>query len=210
MAFGGRAVLGRKVVKIADFSRQKGYLVAGYLLLPLCMLLAACGNTMEEVGLFDSETPPEQTIRDGHVMRSENGRLQFDMTAPLIVKYRKPDARTVYPEGVEVTFFDEELLPKAFFTARYATQWDSTDMLRARDSVVIIDFRSHDTVYLQDLVWDSQQKRVYSENPVRAVNGMRITYGDSFESDDRFTNPRIIRQRGTIEWKDEDETPGDA
>jgi hypothetical protein len=73
-----------------------------------------------------------------------------------------------------------------------------------KDSVVIVDLQRGDTVYLQDLTWDQMAHRVYSPNPVRSKNGQRVTYGDSFESDDAFKTPVIIHQRGTLEWTEEE------
>jgi hypothetical protein len=72
-----------------------------------------------------------------------------------------------------------------------------------RDSVVIVDLQNGDTVYLQDLIWNQLQHRVYSDKPLRSKNGARITLGDRFDSDDEFREPHIIHQRGTLEWKEE-------
>ncbi len=166
-------------------------------------MLAGCGSGMEQVDIDVSDVPPSQTILDGHILRSEKGELQLEMTAPVILKYNKPEDKSIYPEGVKITFFDEDKKPKAFFTAKRAETYDFDNLLKASDSVVIIDYRSHDTTYLEDIVWDSRAKRIYSEHPLRSVNGKKVTYGDSFESDDHFEHPQILRQRGTIEWNEE-------
>ena len=155
--------------------------------------------------MFQQDVPPDQSIRHADIVRSEKGDLQLTMKAPLILKYSKPESKTVYPEGVEITFFDSDRSPKAFFTAKEAVSYDDRNLIEARDSVVLIDYRSHDTTYLQDLVWDSKQHRIYREHPLRSVNGSRVTYGDSFESDENFENPQILHQRGTIEWNDEED-----
>lgn len=160
---------------------------------------------MEEVQRFDRRQPPAQTIRGAHIYRSEKGQMQAELTADLIVKYTEPVEQTIFPHGLKVTFFDSLLLPKAFFTADSAIQWNETNEFRAYNNVVLIDHRSHDTVYLEDIIWDSREKRIYSDHPLHAVNGQRVTYGDRFESDDSFTNPQIVHQRGSIEWDEEEE-----
>lgn len=158
---------------------------------------------MDEVQRFERRTMPAQTIRDGHIVRSEKGELQMVMDAPVMVKYTDPVEKTIYPKGVKVTFYGSDQEATALFTSRYVVSFDDRNVIVARDSVVVVDYRSGDTTYLQDLVWDSHQKLVYSKHPLRSVNGARVTYGDSFESDDRFENPRILHQRGTVEWEDE-------
>ena len=74
--------------------------------------------------------------------------------------------------------------------------------MEAYDSVVVIDYGSGDTIYLQDLIWNSAEDRIYSEHPVRAKNGNRITLGDGFVSNQRMENMQIIHQRGIIEFED--------
>ena len=69
--------------------------------------------------------------------------------------------------------------------------------------MVIIDYDSGDTTYMESLIWDKKEKKIYSDKPLKSVNGSRVTYGDGFESDESFKNPQIFRQRGTLEFKDE-------
>ena len=71
------------------------------------------------------------------------------------------------------------------------------------NNVVVIDYQSGDTTYMETLVWDRNSKRIFSNHPLMSVNGKRVTYGDGFVSDEKLENPIILRQRGTIEWDDE-------
>ena len=75
--------------------------------------------------------------------------------------------------------------------------------MKASDSVVVIDYASGDTVYLDDIIWRDNEDIIFSNHPVRAVNGNRVTYGDGFVSDEQMSNLRITHQRGVIEFNDE-------
>ena len=114
----------------------------------------------------------------------------------------RPDTRTIYPDGVELRFYDENRRVQTLIRAKKATSFDDKNILTASDSVVVIDYTNGDTVYLKDITWESDNDIIYSHNPVRAVNGNRVTYGDGFTSDGSMTNLRITRQRGTIEFND--------
>ena len=74
--------------------------------------------------------------------------------------------------------------------------------MQASDSVVVIDYGSGDTIYLQDIVWRKDEDLIFSNHTVRAVNGNRVTYGDGFVSDGQMTNLRVTRQRGVIEFQE--------
>ena len=156
-----------------------------------------------DTSVFDPQQLPDNVIHNADVLRSESGSLQMRMTAPTVEQYSKPERKTVYPEGLRMQLYDNYNHPTAVVTARYAEQQDQRDIVLVRDSVVIIDLQSHDTTYLQELTWNRATHRIYSGKPLRQVSGERVTYGDAFESDDSLRAPRIIHQRGTIEWKDE-------
>lgn len=169
------------------------------------LLLAACHNdkAMLPQDRTDSAT---QEIRSAHVRRSERGKLQIELDAPLIQKYERPKAKTLYRSSrdkrVLLRFYDDDHRIKTSIEAGYAISFDDRDIMEAHDSVVVIDYGTGDTIYLQDLIWNSAEDRIYSEHPVHAKNGQRITQGDGFTSDPRMENMQIIHQRGIIEFED--------
>ena len=167
------------------------------------LILSACTGDMKEIERFSRQNPPDQTIKNAHVHRSEQGRLQVEIDAPSIAKFSTPSEQTVYPKGVDLRFFDELRRIKTSIHANRAVSFDDRNIMKASDSVVVIDFSTGDTIYLEDLVWRDDEDIVFSNHPVRAVNGNRITYGDGFVSDEQMTNLHITHQRGVIEFNDE-------
>ena len=165
-------------------------------------LLTGCRNDMEKVRFFDKKELPQQSLDSVHALRSENGHVQMSLTAPQVLVYEKPEKKTVYPKGVVMNLFDNAKTPLADISAGYAVSLDEKKIIEVRDNVVIVDHRSGDTSYLESLVWNSADHRIFSNDPVKSVNGQRVTYGDGFESDDSFEQPLILRQRGTIEVED--------
>lgn len=165
-------------------------------------IMLSCSNDMKDINQFQRQTPPDQEIVEAHIWRSDEGKLQLELEAPRIVQYKKPDIRTHYPQGVELRFYDEQRHLQTFIRADKATSYDDKNILTAKDSVVVIDYTNGDTVYLEDIIWKSNEDIIYSNHPVRAVNGNRVTYGDGFVSDANMTNMRITRQRGIIEFEE--------
>lgn len=147
-----------------------------------------------------------QEIRDAHVRRSEHGKLQIELDAPLIQKFDKPRPKTEYHsksgKRVQLRFYDDNRKVKTCIEAGRAISLDDRDIMEAYDSVVVIDFSNGDTIYLQDLIWNASEDRIYSEHTVRAKNGQRVTIGDGFTSDQKMENMQIIHQRGIIEFED--------
>ena len=152
-------------------------------------LTVACKNDKSMLQEDRSDSASQEVI-DARIHRTENGKLQLELNAPIIQKYEKPVAKTIYKSLGERR------------EAGSAISYDDRDIMEAHDSVVVIDYSSGDTIYLYDLIWNSAEDNIYSEHPVRAKNGNRITLGDGFMSDQRLENMQIIRQRGIIEFED--------
>lgn len=171
----------------------------------LTVLTAACHNGKATLPQ-DRTDSAIQEIRDAHVRRSEHAKLQIELDAPLIQKYEKPRPKTEYrgtkTRRVQLRFYDDDHRVKTSIEAGRATSFDDRDIMEAYDSVVVIDYRNGDTIYLQDLIWDASDDRIFSEHTVRAKNGNRVTMGDGFTSDQRMENMQIIHQRGIIEFDD--------
>lgn len=164
----------------------------------LLLLSTSCRNDMEKVHLFDPQNLPQQSLDSVKAVRSLNGNKQMMLTAPRVVMYDRPERKTVYPDGIDMQIFDNGNRVTATIKADYALSLDEKKTIEARKNVVIVDFRSGDTSYLNSIVWNSAEHRIFSNDTVKSVNGQRVTYGDGFESDDEFTSPRILHQRGTM------------
>jgi len=167
------------------------------------ILTVSCRNDMDKVHFFDPQNLPHQSLDTVRMVRSTNGNLQLLVSAPKVVVRDDKEKKTEYPDGFSLQFFDRSDKPVAVISADYAYSLDEKKIIEARRNVVVIDYRSGDTSYLESIVWDSPQGRIYSNDPVKSVNGQRVTYGDGFESDENFTTPQITHQRGTIQLKDD-------
>lgn len=176
------------------------------LLLPLCILsFAGCTNSIEQVKFFDRQVLPRQTLTNAEILRSQHGQVQSSISAAAIEQYDEPEAKTIYPKGIYVVFFSDTGDTNGTLRANYAISWDSRNIMLARDSVVLINNQSGDTVYLKELVWNREEGRVFSNYPLHAHNGPQVTHGDSFHSDDSLKNMQIVNQRGVFVLEEEEE-----
>lgn len=167
--------------------------------------LAGCGDNIQSIP--DRSDSANQELQDAHVHRSDRGHLQLELDAPRIYKYERPLAKTEYKsvggEQVKMRFFDEnDGHLKVSIAADSAISFDDRNIMEAYGNVTVINYGNGDTIYLLDLIWNSNEDRIYSDNQVRARNGKRLTEGDGFTSDERMENLQITHQRGVIEFND--------
>ena len=153
---------------------------------------------MDKILFFDHKDVPLQALDSVSAIRSVEGKVQMKLSADRVLTYGSPERRTVYPDGFEMQILEGPNRTVANIRADYAISYDEKKIIEARNNVVVIDYRSGDTSYLESLVWNSAEHRIFSHDPVKSVNGQRITYGDGIESDDEFVAPQILHQRGTM------------
>lgn len=169
------------------------------------LMAQGCHNQGQTIP--DRDNMAAQEVVGAHVRRSEHGHLQMQLDAPLIQRYDKPIAKTIYlatdTSQMQMRFYDgDNGRLKVSICADTGISFDDRNIMEAHGNVVVIDYSSGDTIYLYDLVWNSADDRIYSDHPVRARNGRRLTEGDSFTSDEKMENLQIIRQRGVIEFNE--------
>ncbi len=164
----------------------------------------ACSNDMKEIQFFDPSNQPVQAVKNADIIQSKGGDIQLKLVARTIKSYDGEEPKTEYSDGVFIQFFNSKNEVSTSLSAKYAVSYDAQNIMEARNDVIVIDYGTGDTTYMESIVWDKNEKKIYSDKPIKSVNGTRITYGDGFESDDKFKNPQIFNQRGSIEWNEDE------
>ena len=124
---------------VPTISKTFSRIRSGAAALLLVCFFSACGNDIEKTKIFEPQTLPDNTVKNAKVQRSENGKLQLIMRAPLIENYSVPEKKTEYPKGVNMHFYSGWNKPTGILRARYAVSYDTRQTTIVRDSVVIID-----------------------------------------------------------------------
>lgn len=167
------------------------------------ILLIACGA--DDIDNDPSaDTILSEYSENATIIKSKNGRRSLVFTAPLVegytlgaVPYRE------FREGVHVETFNNDSLSTldVVLDADYAIFYENRQLWEARGNVVVQKMNEgRTTLYTQQLFWNIDTKRVYSNVDSKLVeNGGRdVAYGDGFESDDRLEFPRWRKGRGMV------------
>lgn len=129
---------------------------------------------------------------------SQDGKVKAEVTSKEFIKndqFRPPYMEML--KGIKVNFFDDSLRIESTLTARYARFYSQTQNILVKDSVVVIN-KDSTRLETEELIWNQQQQKFYSERPVKITGKNQITYGDGLEANADFTVFQIKRQRGII------------
>ncbi|MDR0970853.1 MAG: LPS export ABC transporter periplasmic protein LptC [Bacteroidales bacterium] len=164
----------------------------------------SCENKTKNKISQKKDNSPSQIIKQAHIFRSQNGEVEVEIKSPLIQSYEGDSARMIFPKGVKVKFFNEDMTIKSTLVANYAINYNNSNKVYLRDSIVIINYNNEDTIYCQDLIWDRDLKIVSSEKKVQRNSASGIAYGDGFISSENMDSVRIKNHRGIQVVKEDD------
>src|ERR1700733_4491963 len=136
-------------------------------LLAGCFVLFGCYNDEKQVAsLHDKRTALDEG-RDITIYLSQNGKVKGKLTAPLMYIYQADSPYTEFPKTLHVDFYNDSLIKESQLDAHYAKdrQWENKVFLK--DCVVVINVLKGDTLRCQELWWDKNLQKFYTDKPAR-------------------------------------------
>ena len=172
---------------------------SGLLLLLAGWLPVACENDLAEVNRFVDERETQQEVaHDVQMYYSDSAEVHVRVRAPTLIRHLdKLKPRQEFIDGVQVDFLGARESVHSQLTAKYALRFEKDNQVIMRDSVVWLS-GSGEQLETEELIWEEQTGRVYSNKFVVIRRPNEIVYGYGFESDQDFSFARIKAIEGTM------------
>lgn len=183
------------------------------LLLTVVLTITRCGNKAKEVSsngprkiIPEEATQVDAYLSEGSTLAGTLGaKIKGKLTAPLMLRFPRADSPyTEFPHSLHVDFFkdsikvDEVPVVESQMDALYGKQLTNQDKVYLRDSVVVKNILKGDTVHCQELWWDKQTEKFYTDKPVRIYTKDKTLYGTGMEADQNFRWYNIKKLTGTV------------
>ncbi len=154
---------------------------------------------MQEINALSTEDGPKELAEEIEMIQSDSAKIEFVLKAPLLHRYEvtKDSSYIEFPEGVHVRFFNDQGEENSSIKANYAINYEDEDKLVAKDNVQIIN-RNGDVLTGDDLWWDKQAKKIYSDKFVKIKTKDEVIYGKGLEANEDFTIYTILDIEGII------------
>ncbi|MFD0750882.1 LPS export ABC transporter periplasmic protein LptC [Mucilaginibacter calamicampi] len=153
----------------------------------------ACENDLENIKKISSMTSGEaiDTTRGVDVIYSDSAMVKGRMITPLLIKYSTAKPYDVMPDGVKVISFNKLGKEEGTIVADSGIQLENENITKFYKNVIVTT-ADGTTFRSEEMIWDQPKKIVYSNLRVEMhrANG-DVTFGTSFISDDKLTNPSI-------------------
>jgi LPS export ABC transporter protein LptC len=173
-----------------------------WVLLCVVFLLGACVNNPKEVNnLTEKDRSPQQTAHNIEILYSDSAMLKVRVVAPLLEKFAGEEPYLLFAKGVKAYFYDDDRKVNSWLTARYAINKENEKIMEAKKDVEVVNNKG-EKLNTEHLVWDQENKKLYSNNFVKITTAEEVVYGDGFEANEDFTRYRIKKIKGTINLKE--------
>ena len=169
-------------------------------LLAGCFILCGCENNIKDLpNLKDKRA----MIEVGHGIESylsQNGKVKGKLTAPLMYRYQQDSSYTEFPHSLHIDFYNDSMVKESQLDAKYGKfrEWENKVFLK--DSVVVINVLKGDTLRCEELWWDQNLQRFYTNKPARySQKDKFVNYGrNGLEAKQDLSNLVFYDNSGTL------------
>lgn len=155
-------------------------------------LLISCEKKIPAIPKSDLLTLPSLTARDFKTTLTDSGRIQLELSAPLVEKYDKSDPPySEFRTGLEVILYNGKTTPQGKVTSKYGKCTDN-NLWELRDSVVVIN-ENNERLETEVLYWNQDKDLIYTDRFVKITSEDQITQGIGFESDSHLNRRKIMK-----------------
>lgn len=161
----------------------------------------ACTNKIEEINaLTKKEDLPDMKVKNLVTNYTANGELKVILETPTAYKYiKKNDGFTMFPDGLNLTFYDANRKIHSKLSAKYGIYEDKKKIAHVTDSVVLTNVNGS-VLETEELYFDEASEKIYSVKLVKITDkyGFSIQGAGGFESNVDFTVYRFTDVTGFI------------
>lgn len=165
--------------------------------------LLSCDNDLEEIRrVITNRDVSIEKARDVEILYSDSAVVRVRIKGPMMERQTaEPDPHERFPDGVFVDFFGPDGKVTSTLTAREGLRYETKGKVVVRDSVVWESIEQQ-RLETEELIWDENTGRVFSNKFAVIRTPDEIIYGYGFEANQDFSRSRIRAIEGRIKVDD--------
>jgi LPS export ABC transporter protein LptC len=189
---------------VSDF-KQIFFKIGIVLAIVASTIFVSCKNDIEKVNLLTSRSNmPAFSVYGFETAYSDSGRIMIELKAKEMSRYEGKNLKyDEYRYGLSVRFFDDLGSVSATLRCSYARFLIEKELWEIKSDVEIDNISRNEKINTELLYWDMTRELVYSDKFVRITTEDEILTGDGFESNQDFSEWKILKPAGVISIKDQ-------
>lgn len=178
-----------------------------------CFFVGGCENDVNEVRELGRKKIGIDEGKNIDSYLSVNGRMKAHLTSPVMLRYQSDTMnKTEFPKSLHVDFYNDSQKVESQLRADYGEYLENQKKVYLRDNVVAFNVKG-DTLFCQDMYWDQNTNRFYSNKKVILSKGFRSTLLiglDGMNSDQSFTDVHLYKMQSGSYFTAPDSTKTDS
>lgn len=140
-----------------------------------CFFMLGCENDVEEVRELGRKRPGIDEGKKINSYLSVNGKMRAHLTAPLLLRFQGDSARKAeFPKSLHVDFYNDSMKVQSQLNAKYGRYLENDAKVFLRDSVIVFNIKG-DTLFCEELYWDQNTQKLYTDKKVVLSRNYRHT-----------------------------------
>ncbi|HEY0678998.1 MAG TPA: LPS export ABC transporter periplasmic protein LptC [Chitinophagaceae bacterium] len=166
------------------FSETYFYLAALFM---GCFFLTACENDPKDIAKMTEKKTAVEEAHNVETFMSQDAKMKARLTAPYMLRYLADSPYVEFPRSLHVDFYNDTMAMESQVDALYGKyrEWEKKVFLR--DSVVVMNKLKGDTLRTDELWWDQQSEKFFTDKPVYIHTKDKVFYGaNGMEANQNF------------------------
>jgi LPS export ABC transporter protein LptC len=162
-------------------------------------LLFSCKNDIQQLmATLDKSIVNVERAEDVTIIYSKDGATKATLFTSHFTHIQNVDPSYIeMKKGLKVEFYNDSLQVLSTLTAKYGKYFEQNGNVLVRDSVVVTNLKK-EQLNTEELVWNEKLQKFYTEKFVKITTPTQIIYGDGLESNQNFSEYKIINIKGMI------------
>lgn len=158
----------------------------------------ACTNDIKDIPTIGKK---QISIEEGKQIESyysSDAKVKAKLTAPYLLRHIVDSVYVEFPKTLHVDFYNDTMKVESKLDALYGKYREFEHKVFLRDSVVVKNILKGDTLHCDELWWDQNTQKFYTDKKVRINTKDKIIFGTGLEAAQNFSWYVINQVNGII------------
>ncbi len=177
----------------------------GALILSSAILFSACENDLKKVEQISAKklVVPVDKSTGVEIIYSDSAKVRAKLITPELLNFKTEKPYIEMKKGLTIIFYDENQQETSRLKADYAIRYERENSVELKRNVVASNIKG-ETFKSDELFWDENKRRFYSNKLVSITSKDNVLYGTSFWANEDFSYYEIVQSTGDLRLTEEE------
>lgn len=167
-------------------------------------MLSACENDLKKVEQISAKKliVPVDKSTGVEIIYSDSAKVRAKLITPELLNFKTEKPYIEMKKGLTIIFYDQNQQETSRLKADYAIRYERENSVELKRNVVASNTKG-ETFKSDELFWDENKRRFYSNKLVSITSKDNVLYGTSFWANEDFSYYEIVQSTGDLRLTEE-------